>query len=189
MIKKWDYLYKVSTAGWSKGLPETACGSGSTLRYNDKLINRLNEIIQKYSIKSIVDLGCGDFNWMSQVNLDGVDYKGYDWILRFEYIEKGYDNIQFFEANIGEMDIPQADLIICKDVFIHMKNEHIFQVLNRIAFSESKYLLTSTYAIENNDRVLNNYAPLDIEQDPFNINNRIETIHMTGNNFCNLYKL
>ena len=35
-------------------------------------------MIRKYSITSILDLGCGDNTWMSRVDLTGVHYRGVD---------------------------------------------------------------------------------------------------------------
>ena len=40
----------------------------------------MTEFLQEKKIKSISDVGCGDFNWMSEIDLKGISYTGYDWV-------------------------------------------------------------------------------------------------------------
>lgn len=35
-------------------------------------------MLKKYSIKSILDIPCGDFSWMKKIELDGIEYIGAD---------------------------------------------------------------------------------------------------------------
>ena len=57
---------------------ESASGYGSSLKVAQPSIDFINKIIKKYNITKIVDLGCGDWNWMQYVNLDNINYVGYD---------------------------------------------------------------------------------------------------------------
>ena len=57
---------------------EGISGSGSKVENNIKYLNFLNTFIKINKIKSIVDLGCGDWQLMSKVNLNGIKYDGYD---------------------------------------------------------------------------------------------------------------
>jgi hypothetical protein len=40
--------------------------------------NLLPVLIEDFHIKSILDAPCGDFSWMSKVNLRGINYVGVD---------------------------------------------------------------------------------------------------------------
>jgi len=46
------------------GSKESVSGIGSTLIYTENLRSKLPDLFQLYSIKSIFDAPCGDFNWM-----------------------------------------------------------------------------------------------------------------------------
>jgi NitT/TauT family transport system substrate-binding protein len=60
------------------GSLETPSGPGSTIEACSGIITKIPFWIDLHSIQTIVDLGCGDFHWMSQVDLENVEYEGYD---------------------------------------------------------------------------------------------------------------
>ena len=57
---------------------ESVSGTGSDIFQTNVIIRELEKLFQEFEIKSILDGSCGDFNWMNQVNLDGIDYLGID---------------------------------------------------------------------------------------------------------------
>ncbi|TRZ51624.1 MAG: hypothetical protein D4S01_04355, partial [Dehalococcoidia bacterium] len=59
------------------GTRESVSGYGSELQNTEEIRQALPHIISKYSIRSIVDVPCGDWNWMQKVELD-VNYIGLD---------------------------------------------------------------------------------------------------------------
>src|ERR1700759_5255204 len=48
---------------WSKG--ESASGPGSSLAYTHNLRTQLPDLLARFSIRTIYDAPCGDFNWMN----------------------------------------------------------------------------------------------------------------------------
>ncbi|MFG2434644.1 hypothetical protein [Streptomyces sp. NPDC048508] len=63
------------------GNPESRSGWGSTLggpNGTQALRAQLPSLIDEFEIKSIVDVPCGDLNWLSTLNLDTIDYLGVD---------------------------------------------------------------------------------------------------------------
>ena len=46
---------------------ESISGLGSDIKITKKLVTDLNNFIKSNNIKSILDLGCGDFNWMKNI--------------------------------------------------------------------------------------------------------------------------
>lgn len=118
--------------GWIGGLPETPCGKGSTLSETSAQRLWIPEIIKKYNIRTIADIGAGDLNWISHIDLTGIEYTAYDLIPRSENI------IQF---DILEDIAPFVDMIMCFWVLNHFPIDQARRALSHIIASGSKYLM------------------------------------------------
>ncbi len=64
------------TSAWSSA--ESVSGPGSELQQARNIIEEIPILLRELNIKSLLDLPCGDFNWMKLVNLTGVEYLGGD---------------------------------------------------------------------------------------------------------------
>ena len=68
-------------------------------------------------------------------------------------------------------------MVICRDVFIHLPNEIIKNILKKI---KCDFLLTTNYDIESNlnrqKRICNSYSPINMEIEPFNLGKPILNI-------------
>lgn len=96
----------------------------------------LRAVIGELKPKSILDVGCGD-QAVSQVIPDDI-YIGVD--ISSQVIEKNrksYPSRKFVCKDIMDIDLPQADLIICMDVLIHIGNGESYR-----AFVEKLVSLT-----------------------------------------------
>ena len=62
--------------GWLSS--ESVSGWGSELRNTEQIIRELPGFLRRFGITSMLDVPCGDFNWMRFVDLDGIDYIGAD---------------------------------------------------------------------------------------------------------------
>ena len=181
-------MKKIYKERWISGYPETLCGAGSTIKSCEPIIKTLPIIIKEFKIKSILDLGCGDLNWIKHVReIEKVKYLGIDTHIHLESIHTTND-FKLIEGNILYMEIPKSDLVICKDVMIHMENFQIKSLLESIKQSKSKYILLTNYSINNNKRSLKNYAPLNIELPPFSLKNYIMSITLEGNKSLTLFE-
>ena len=47
---------------------ESFSGDGSTIKETTKTRKIIENVIKKYKIKSLLDIPCGDFNWMKLIN-------------------------------------------------------------------------------------------------------------------------
>jgi hypothetical protein len=56
------------------GNSESKSGHGSTVSRTDALRPRLTELAQQLGIRSLLDVPCGDFNWMRLTELPGIEY-------------------------------------------------------------------------------------------------------------------
>jgi SAM-dependent methyltransferase len=152
---------------------ETRSGSGSTLLQTRNLIQVLPSLLEQYSIKTVLDIPCGDFNWMKEVNLSGIDYSGADIVdeLVEENIRKYQQmSISFFKADILEDTLPKVDLILCRDCLVHFSNKHVWQAIENIYRSGSRFLLTTTFPGRSRNRSITtgSWRPINFQISPFN---------------------
>ena len=148
-------------------------GSGSIVKNNIKYLNFLNTFIKINKIKSIVDLGCGDWQLMSKVNLNGIKYDGYD--NSNTIINK--INKLYSKSNIKFHQIPliskykKADLLICKDVMQHINNNCIDNILSQLNNYKHSIIINDIDEISSNIDIENGgWRNIDIRKYPFNIN-------------------
>jgi hypothetical protein len=143
------------------GNAESLSGDGSSLQATKHLRDNLPILLQQYKIKSILDLPCGDFNWMKELNLHEYEYHGADIVdYLVEKNKKEYPEFKFSIINILEDKIPMVDLIICRDCLFHFPFTEIKKALSNIKNSKSKYLLITSHTWKN-------FPPLDIKLGEF----------------------
>lgn len=151
-------------------------GSGSRLDATEVYRVFLQQFFQKYQIKNIVDLGCGDWEFSRALNFTGIDYLGIDVVKHvIEKNQKKYEapNVHFFHANGVEIDLPSADLLICKDVMQHQNIHQIQAILSQLG--KYKYCLlvndveTDTLSSRNHMVSTGGYRTLDLTRRPFNV--------------------
>lgn len=117
-------------------------GSGSTIASTEKYREMLKNFLEKNHIRSVVDVGCGDWRWLSPEFWEGITYTGYDIVesVILKNQEKfSSPTITFIHANGIDLDLPEADLLLCKDVLQHLPNEDILKLSKQ--FKKFKYCL------------------------------------------------
>lgn len=163
-----DDIYKENT--WLVG-----SGLGSLPKPTRGYRKFIQDFMREHDIKSVVDFGCGDWQFSKFINWDGVDYKGYDIVKPVvEHNQKEYTkpNIHFFESPENWDKLPPADLLVVKDVLQHLSNEEVQHFLD-IAKKKFKYALitngTNPKERTNDEIKTGEYRPLDIRLAPFNV--------------------
>lgn len=152
---------------------ESKSGPGSKLLTNKKLLGLLENFVIKNNIKTIIDCGCGDFNWMKEFNFNLINsYIGLDIVdpLINENNKKfASDKIKFNCGSITDIEIPESDLIICKDVLFHLSFKDALSSINNFKKSNSKFLLSTSFTnFENLDIVSGEWRPINLQSEPFN---------------------
>lgn len=151
---------------------ETVSGCGSTVQATAKTREWLLTICRSRSIRSIVDLGCGDWNWMRLVapKLELDWYRGYDIVpelIEYNRQEFGSENYRFSLADVTSITIPYADLVICRDCLTHLSYEHIGRILAAVKRSGARYFMATTYPMATNcDGVDGPWRPLNLMATP-----------------------
>ncbi|WP_204368494.1 class I SAM-dependent methyltransferase [Neosynechococcus sphagnicola] len=130
-------------------------------------------LFQDWGISSILDIPCGDFYWMSKLQLEGIRYIGADIVKQIIEInqKKQTDNITFIQADLLTDNLPQVDLIFCRDCLVHFSFADIHRALKNICKSNSKFLLTTTFPERdhNYDIVTGEWRVLNLEIEPFGL--------------------
>ncbi|KKS13838.1 hypothetical protein A2617_00295 [Candidatus Daviesbacteria bacterium RIFOXYD1_FULL_41_10] len=151
---------------------ESISGRGSDSDQTKYIVKRVPALFKKMSISTVLDIPCGDFNWMKNVDLNGIKYIGADIIEKLIKNNKdkyGKDNISFQYIDITEDSLPQVDLVLMRDFLVHLSYEDIFKTLNNIYRSGAKYLLTTSFTNrkENKDIITGGWQPLNLRIAPF----------------------
>lgn len=160
------------------GSAESLSGPGSTLKSTWNIRQQLPGLLKKWKIKKMLDLPCGDFNWMSRVDLSETDYLGADIVPEIIASNKlKYPEKKFIVLDIIHDQLPAADLLLCKDCFIHLQNTDVIKALENIKRSGIHYLLASTYPVDFNKIILTgHFRPINLQRPPFNLPEPLELI-------------
>jgi SAM-dependent methyltransferase len=158
--------------------PESTSGVGSTLALTRVLRRRLPKLLHDLRIESVLDIPCGDFNWLREVDLGVRDYVGADIVAalietnqaRYTVVQPKR-SIRFAKLDLLTSPLPRADLVLCRDCLVHFTTRHVWQALGQIKRSRASYLLTTTYPESRNDRNIatGEWQPLNLEAPPFSL--------------------
>lgn len=166
---------KIFTEIYEKNLwtsQESNSGAGSELKNTEVIRREIPEVIKKFGIKTILDIPCGDFNWMKSVDLSEVSYMGADIVESLvEINNKKFDGVNFQVLDIIQDELPKVDLIFARDILGHLTYENINKAITNIRNSGSKYLLTTSFTKwhYNVDIKDGDWRPINLMIPPFNM--------------------
>lgn len=153
---------------------ESLSGAGSTMFLTREVRAQLPQILKQLEASSLLDIPCGDFHWMSKVNLGSINYSGAD-IVEELIVQnnKVFSNekISFAKLDLISEKLPQVDVIFCRDCLVHLPNESIMKALKNIVNSGSKWLITTTFTDRELNRELSGitWRPVNLQKAPFNL--------------------
>jgi SAM-dependent methyltransferase len=168
LAERFKLIYRTNL--W--GAETSQSGLGSELDATASLRHDLAHLLSSFGVTSILDLPCGDFTWMAQMDLSGIHYLGADIVPDIVatnaacYTRAG--QIDFRELDLISDPLPAADLILCRDCLVHLSFANIQRAIANVKRSGARWLLTTTFPdapanrdIEDGDwRVLNfRHAP------------------------------
>jgi hypothetical protein len=155
---------------WSNA--ESRSGHGSTVSRTDSLRPRLTALCRQLAVASLLDMPCGDFNWMRLTDLPGVDYTGADIVPEMIarnnslYAHRGR---RFVKLNMCSDALPRVDLVLCREGWVHLSFSDIAAAIRKLKQSRSSHLLTTTFTAwaKNKDIVTGDWRPLNLDLAPF----------------------
>ena len=147
-------------------------GRGSDLHQTRNIITAIPRVCRDFKIRSILDVPCGDFHWMSNVQLVGIDYTGADIvpaIIQTNAATHQRESTRFMVKNLITDDLPVADLIFCRDCLVHLSFNDIKCAIKNMCRSGARYLMTTTFTdrVVNHDITTGQWRTLNLEKPPF----------------------
>jgi hypothetical protein len=151
-------------------------GPGSTPEFCRPVATWLAGFIQDHKIRSLVDVGCGDFQWMPQViAATGVRYTGLDVVPGLIERHRAAWPAHRFELFDATSDsLPDADLYWSKDVLQHWPTDAIELFLDRFFAARplAQLLVANCTGQQRGPRQLDDrwhFAPLDGSLPPLSL--------------------
>ena len=181
-------------------LQKSRSGPGSNLNYTSDMSRELEKFFAEKNIKTILDIGCGDFIWMNLLLNKYYNYDKYlgldivDELIKNNNLKYSNDKISFKTFDLVKDEIPKGfDIILIRDVFIHLKNEQIVNFLNLLKNLDIKFFgVTSTPSLKKNNelKTIGRYRDINIEIEPFNLKDFLHKIDEKNNNdTLNIYEI
>ena len=136
----WNTLYK------NGGYGGFGSGTGSILKNNLTLIEWLSTFIKRNNIQSMLDVPCGDMQWIpellkkSQVKYLGIDYIDY----LIESNQNSYPSLTFLCKDIltdNFSTLNRFDLLLCKDLVQHCDKTELNSLLYNLKHINAKFKL------------------------------------------------
>ena len=154
---------------------EGSSGPGSTEEVTREYRRFLETLVREEGIASVVDAGCGDWEFSQYIDWGEADYLGIDVSsvvldrLHTRYLRP---KVRFQQGSVVDV-LPPADLLIVKDVLQHLPNEDVMQFIrNNLQRGRYKFaVLTNSREPndgDNNGNILRgSYRGLDLGGPPF----------------------
>ena len=151
-------------------------GGGSTLQATTLYRRFLQDFMAAYRIRSVVDAGCGDWEFSQALDWTGVDYLGVDIVPAvIEANKQRFEkpNIRFAVADIVREELPAADLLLVKDVMQHLSNADIARFARQ--FGRYRHVLLvndvdpGSLTAEPRDIASGRYRPIDPTRPPHSL--------------------
>ena len=169
--KEMSIFYDIyNSRSWSS--EESLSGKGSEVEQSSGVINQLPKVLESLEVTRLLDIPCGDFNWMKQVDLDAIKYIGGDIVSGLISSNQQYSNkMREFQAmDISSTKLPSADIIFSRDCLVHFSFKNIYKTLENICKSDIKYIMMTHFLYNrlNLDIPTGKWRTLNFELQPFN---------------------
>ena len=168
--ERFERIY--STNLWSD--PETRSGVGSSLDSTAVVRAELPKALRELDARVLLDVPCGDFTWMKRVDLSGIEYIGGDIVPSI--IEENQrlhttESRSFIHLDLTRDELPDADVLLCRDCLVHLSYANIRAVFANISRSNIRYVLMTSFPGRggNYDVVDGDWRTLDFQAPPFSL--------------------
>ncbi len=177
---------------YEKNVWEYGSGEGSLEIHTRGYRDFLQAFLLQKQVSSVVDMGCGDWQFSKLVNWGGVRYQGFDVVpsVIAANTEKFSNPKVSFTAYSGNpAELPAADLLIAKDVLQHLPSQTVQDFLPYL--SKYKYALLTNCVnakgvTQNGDIELGEFRPLDLLLAPFHL--KAEPVFSFNKHESSLYR-
>jgi SAM-dependent methyltransferase len=125
---------------------ESVSGQGSTLDATEGIRRELPKLFAKFHVKSLLDIPCGDCNWIAPIIKNLELYLGADIVDELiEENRKRFPDEHFAVLDITKDELPKVDMILVRDLFGHFSEPDLALAIKNVKASGAKYLLATTF--------------------------------------------
>lgn len=107
-------------------------GEGSLPEYNRGYVHLLESFLVRSGVKSVVEMGCGDWQFSKDIQWGAAVYRGFDVVpavVAYNEQHYGREGVSFGLYSGDPAELPAADLLIVKDVLQHLKDQTVHQAV------------------------------------------------------------
>ncbi len=166
------------------GKSTSVSGPGSSLDATKVIRDSIVELFDQYRIRTVADIPCGDFLWFRAMEVKDLKYTGFDIVPELiSDLREAFPSRQFYVHDATSDLLGTYDLILCRDLLVHLTNEQALKVIDNFKKSGSTYLLATTFVnLETNVELRVpcigvGWRPLNLAVFPFNLGSPIRTIN------------
>lgn len=148
---------------------ESRSGKGSDMAQTSELRDHLPNALEHLEVESILDLPCGDMHWMQTLDLSGYRYIGADIVPDLiEHNRNNHPNLRFDVLDICADKLPKVDLMLSRDLFVHLSFHDIGLALANVRNSQIAYLACTTLPgiTSDQDKLTGNHRQLNMSIAP-----------------------
>ena len=160
------------TRAYATGQWHHGSGSGSSPANTARYRRFLAAYFTEHHVKSVLDIGCGDWQSTRLINWTGIEYTGIDLVpevvLRNHFRYGHQRNLMFAVADA--LTVPrllETDLVIVKDLLQHWPDTAIGQLEERLAGRRALLTYDLRRDGAHADTEPGGYRPLDLTRLPF----------------------
>lgn len=160
---------------YSNNLWGSGSGTGSLAENTVEYRKYLQNFIRANQIRSVVDIGCGDWQFSKLIDWRGIRYIGLDVsdVVLSNTQKFAREGVSFLHADARTDPLPKADLLIMKDVMQHWSNDDILSFLPRLGNFQQALITNGFHPalrhLINNDIRAGLVRPVDLRSGPFNL--------------------
>ncbi|KAA0023851.1 class I SAM-dependent methyltransferase [Antrihabitans cavernicola] len=164
------------------GSDESGSGTGSELRATANIREELPRLLTKLGAETLLDAPCGDWNWLSQIELPVSHYFGIDivpQVIAANNAKYASAARTFTVGDLVEDSLPRADVVLCRDCLVHVSFQDARAILDNFRRSGATWVLINTYPeVTSNHNQLTGpeWRRLNFHLPPFNFPEPVETI-------------
>ncbi|MAH06852.1 hypothetical protein CMI38_01215 [Candidatus Pacearchaeota archaeon] len=170
-----------SEGHWGNGDDMFYSGTGSDIENCLPFKHYLENFIRKNNIKTVVDLGCGDFRMGGLMDWNEVNYVGVDVVdSLIKHNQKFFSdqNISFVKGDIINDELPSGDLCILRFVLQHLSNRDILKIISKLKKYKYVIVVDGVAVDRYHEKVNSNLVTgagirdngLHLDLSPFNLN-------------------
>ena len=144
--------------------------------YSDNLRNSLI-FFADFGIDSLIDVPCGDFNWVKELDLTAINYVGLDSSSHIiKELRSKHPSHIWIQFDVLSDQLPFSKFVLMRDLLVHLSNEEIESALANVIRSGSIYLAVTNFSGVNFnlDFTRHHYRkrvywrPINLQLEPFN---------------------